>query len=291
MADNPLISQITLPSGTTYDIKDAKARADIAELQQYTDYLGVTTTVLTDGATTNPITISSNSVTAVKGNIANYGSKEFIFNGTAWQEFGDLSGLGELAFADASDLDVSFSGTAAAQTFTGTEATLSHTVTQGTVSASATYTPAGSVSVATSSPQSIVSGVDPTTATVKVGDGTGSVSAGSAASFTQGTDSFTATVSSENLTLGFTQGTDSFTANTPTAVTLPTFKNQSVVTGVDATSGSVSVPATFSFSGTEATISSSGTTSGVAVTAHTYTPAGSNASSSVSGSGSVSISS
>lgn len=291
MADNPLISQITLPSGTTYDIKDAKARTDIAELQQYTDYLGVTSTTLTDGATTNPITINDESVTAVKGNIANYGSKEFIFNGTAWQEFGDLSGLGELAFEDASDLEVSFSGTAAAQTFTGTEATLSHSVTQGTVSASATYTPAGSVSVATSSSETICSGVTPTTTTVSVGDGAGSVSAGSAASFTQGTDTFTATVASENLTLGFTQGTDSFTANTPTAVTLPTFQDQTVVTGVSANEGSVSIPATFSFSGTEATINSSGTTSGVAVAAHTYTPAGSNGTSSVSGSGTVSISS
>ena len=64
------------------------------------DYLGVTTTALTDGATTNPITINGEQVTAKKGNIANYGSKEFIFNGTAWQEFGDLSALGALAYKD-----------------------------------------------------------------------------------------------------------------------------------------------------------------------------------------------
>ena len=97
------ISKITLANGDEYDIKDAQARADIAELESYTDYLGVTTTELTDGATTNPITINGESVEVKKGNIVNYGSKEFIFNGTAWQEFGDLSGLGDLAFEDTAE--------------------------------------------------------------------------------------------------------------------------------------------------------------------------------------------
>ena len=291
MPDNPLISQITLPSGTTYDIKDAKARADIAELQAYTDYLGVTTTTLTDGATTNPITIAGESVTAVKGNIVNYGSKEFIFNGTAWQEFGDLSGLGDLAYHDVDDLETSASGTAAAQTFTGTQATLQHVVTQGTTSASGSFTPHGSVSVATTSAETIVSGVTPTSATYKVGDSDGSVTNGTAAQFTQGTDSFTATVASENLTLGFTQGTDSFTANTPTAVSLPTFTNQTLVSAVTADAGSVNVPATFTFTGTEETVSTTGTTSGVAVADITYTPAGTNATSAVTTTGSVAYSS
>ena len=100
MAD---LSKIVLQDGSEYNLKDAAARASISALEQYTDYLGVTTTELTDGATTNPITINGESVTANKGNIANYGSKEFIFNGTAWQEFGDLSGLGELAFEDSAE--------------------------------------------------------------------------------------------------------------------------------------------------------------------------------------------
>ena len=103
---NSLISKITIGS-TTYDIKDAQARSDIEALQQYTDYLGVTTTALTDGATTNPITIGGESVTAVKGNIVNYGSKEFIWNGSEWQEFGDLSAitnlLGDLAYEDTAE--------------------------------------------------------------------------------------------------------------------------------------------------------------------------------------------
>lgn len=97
---NPTISTITLPTGSTYDLKDAWARDAIGELSGATKYIGVTTTALTDGCTTNPITINGQSVTAESGDIANYGSKEFIFNGTAWQEFGDLSQLGDLAFKD-----------------------------------------------------------------------------------------------------------------------------------------------------------------------------------------------
>lgn len=101
------ISKLKLPTGTSYDIKDATARTDITNLKDkldtlssYTKYLGVTTTKLTENATTNPIVISSNNITATVGDIANYGSKEFIFNGSKWQEFGDLSGLGALAYKD-----------------------------------------------------------------------------------------------------------------------------------------------------------------------------------------------
>ena len=101
MAD---ISQITLPSGTTYDIKDAQAR-------QATKWLGITTTALTDGATTNPIVISGNSVTAVAGNITSYDETEFIFNGTKWQEFGNLSGLGALAYKDSASGSFTPAGT------------------------------------------------------------------------------------------------------------------------------------------------------------------------------------
>lgn len=120
MAD---ISKITLPTGTTYDIKDQGARDLIAEMSGYTDFLGVTTTALTDGATTNPITINNKSVTAKKGNIATYGSAEFIFNGTAWQAFGDLSGLGSLAYKN------SASGTVAVpKTYTTTVTPVAKTV-------------------------------------------------------------------------------------------------------------------------------------------------------------------
>ena len=89
----PDISRITLPSGTTYDIKDSQARSAKG-------WIGITSTELEDGSTTNPITIGSSSVTAAAGDITSYNNIEFIFNGTFWQEFGDLSDLGELAYVD-----------------------------------------------------------------------------------------------------------------------------------------------------------------------------------------------
>lgn len=101
MAD---ISQITLPSGTTYDIKDATARSA-------KQWIGITTTQLTDGATTNPIVISGNEVTAVAGNITSYDEEEFIFNGTKWQAFGDLSDLGALAYKDSASGNFTPAGT------------------------------------------------------------------------------------------------------------------------------------------------------------------------------------
>ena len=93
----PNISKIKLPSGNTYDIVDAGARDLIAALEGSTAYIGVTTTALVDNSTTNPIIIDGSSVTATSGNIAVYGNKEFIFDGTKWREFGDLSSLGTLA--------------------------------------------------------------------------------------------------------------------------------------------------------------------------------------------------
>ena len=87
------ISKITLPSGTTYDIKDSAARSAKG-------WIGITTTELTDGSTTNPIVINGQSVTASAGNITAYGDDEFIWNGSIWQAFGNLEDLGELAFED-----------------------------------------------------------------------------------------------------------------------------------------------------------------------------------------------
>lgn len=179
------IKKIVLPGvAEAYDIVDQGARDLIAELEEYTDYLGVTTTALTDGATTNPVVITgrydevtpvgtenpqeegwfeydsstqtyslttdttvqqgktyyTNKVTARKGNIVNYGSKEFIFNGTAWAEFGDLSGLGDLAFEDTAEGSYTPAGTMTDPTVTlgGTAEAAAQTVTVGgTASAAA----------------------------------------------------------------------------------------------------------------------------------------------------------
>ena len=93
----PDISQIKLPSGTVYDIKDAVARTTLGGAIKIK---GTTTTALTDGATTNPIQISDSSYTAVANDAVFYGNKEFVFDGTNWHEFGDMSGLGEMGKVD-----------------------------------------------------------------------------------------------------------------------------------------------------------------------------------------------
>ena len=152
------ISKITLPSGTTYDLKDATARSQIAALSNYTAFAGVTTTALTDGSTTSTIVVGGNDVTAQTGMIATYGSKEFVWNGSAWQEFGDLSALGNLAYSDTASASYTPAGSVSS-TFSGTEGNVSVSgTTTGSVSngewthtniiwLKGTCTPSGSVSL------------------------------------------------------------------------------------------------------------------------------------------------
>lgn len=61
-------------------------------------FAGTTLTALTDGATTNPIKIKQSSTdttgtdyNAISGNVVLYNNKEFIWNGSAWEELGDES--------------------------------------------------------------------------------------------------------------------------------------------------------------------------------------------------------
>ena len=114
------LSKLTLPvnvNGTVtnveYTIKDAGARELIEEIGHALYWIGVTTTELTDGDTTNPITVNAESVTAKLGGMASYSGSEFVWNGSAWQELGK-NNFGALAFKS---------------------------------SASGSYTPAGSVSI------------------------------------------------------------------------------------------------------------------------------------------------
>lgn len=94
------ISKVKLPSGGEYLIKDAEARQLIENLGSPTHFAGVTTSALTDGSTTNPIQVGGKSYTAVAGDVVAAGNKEFIFDGTKWLEFGDMSNLGQLAYKD-----------------------------------------------------------------------------------------------------------------------------------------------------------------------------------------------
>lgn len=123
------ISQITLPSGTTYDLKDTVARQAASG---GIILKGETTTPLTDEATTNPITINGESYTAVSQDAVFYGKKEFVFDGTKWHEFGDMSGLGDLAMKDSASGSFTPAGTVSAPTISagtaGTTGTFATTV-------------------------------------------------------------------------------------------------------------------------------------------------------------------
>ena len=258
MAD---ISQIKLPNGTTYNIKDANARERIEALESFTTYLGVTTTALTDGATTNPITINGQNVTAQSGNIVLYGNQEFIFDGTHWNQFGDLSSLGSLAYKNTASGSFTPAGTVSQPSFTG-----------DTMNSTGSFTPAGSVKLANSNKTAAVSAAE-SGAVTYTPDGT--VAAPTISVKTAGTtttvNSITAvgtlptyTVSGEVLTL--TQGTlptkgKNQTVKTGDAAyqaTAPEFTG----TGVRLVTGNISVPTSASFSGTAGAVSVSGTPSG-----------------------------
>lgn len=55
--------------------------------------IGETTTPLTDGATTNPITIDGESYTAQVNDLVFYQNKEFLFTANGWREVGDITNL------------------------------------------------------------------------------------------------------------------------------------------------------------------------------------------------------
>lgn len=106
--DQPIIDSVQLPgSSTKYWVVDKEAREKIETLIGATRFMGVTTTELTDGATTNPITINDETYTAGVGDIVIYtpnesASLEFIWDGTRWQLLGGqiIEGLGALAYKD-----------------------------------------------------------------------------------------------------------------------------------------------------------------------------------------------
>lgn len=168
----PTMYEVTLPSGNSYYIEDNEVRqwigtgsssgaeyrissleTEISKLANATHWLGVTTTPLTDGATTNPITIGGSSVTAKSGDIVQANGKtEFIFNGTAWQELGSSVGtLKAFAYADTGEVTVKPKGSNTASSVTGScSVTPSGSISTGT--GTANYTPAGSVSGSVTAP-------------------------------------------------------------------------------------------------------------------------------------------
>lgn len=148
MTPNPTgnyIKEVTLPSGTKYEIVDEGARTQINAMASYTAFIGVvsTNTPITDGSSTSSVQVGSTTITAVTGNIAIYKAsatataQEFIFDGSKWQFFGDISAqnLGGLAYTStASGSYVKF---------------ISVNVGSNTVNSTGSFTPSGGVSLTT----------------------------------------------------------------------------------------------------------------------------------------------
>lgn len=165
------INKYVSPNNTEYWLRDEEARELIDALTGSTNWLGVTTTAISDGlnwldtttspATVKPITVDGESITPVNGNIASYNNKEFIITvketggvptSAVWQEFGDLSSLGTLAYKDSVSGSTSYtpSGSVTNTSFSGTKVNISGTITDGTFTGTA-----GSVSVSGNSAGSV----------------------------------------------------------------------------------------------------------------------------------------
>lgn len=155
-----LLSKLVV-EGTTYEIKDAYARSQIAAKTSFKGILATETksslapTPLTDGATTNPVVVkdgasANKSVTATAGDIvvgngSDATSKdEFIFDGTKWQLMGsETQGLGSLAYKNSASATYTPAGSVSQPTFTGSSSSVTITAADN---ANGNYTPKGSIS-------------------------------------------------------------------------------------------------------------------------------------------------
>lgn len=243
----PDISQITLPSGTTYNLKDTQAREDIESIRGAVSggvsFLGITTTELTDGATTSTITVGGKQVSAINGALVIYSSDEFIWSesDTSWHRLGPSGTFRALAYKDSASGSYKPEGTVSKPTFTGSESSVTITSTANT---NGNYQPAGTVSKPT------FTGASMTSTGAFTPDGTVTVA-------TKSTSNKTATVSTATGTTTYTPGG---------TVSQPSFTGSSTTsTGTFTPSGSVS------FTNANQTATVSKATSGTA----TYTPEGS----------------
>lgn len=228
----------------------------------YTKFLGVTTTPLTDGASTNPILINGAYVTAESGDITTYQEKEFIFNGSVWQEFGDLSGLGALAFKDSATATYTPAGSVSQPTFTGNSSTVSITA---SADANGNYTPAGTISAPTisvSSAGSTTTIKNPTSVTVAKTVVTATPAqtdpSNNLAYWSYDSASETLTLNKIGYTTGASITTSNVTVKNGDAsytASQPTFSGtKAKIAGTVTPTGTVSQP---TFSGTQATITAS----------------------------------
>lgn len=95
--------------GSISDSKDLVNKGYVDDsLEAVFKWLGVTTTSITDGSSTNPITINNESVIAIEGSVVGYNNSEFLFDGSNWKELGkdepiafeSFSGLSSISIVD-----------------------------------------------------------------------------------------------------------------------------------------------------------------------------------------------
>jgi hypothetical protein len=86
-----LTGKLTIGDKTYTGAADVVVKATDLGLGPTLRFKGTTTTALTDGATTNPITINSANYTAEQGDVVlvKDTDKEFVWTGSAWEELGD----------------------------------------------------------------------------------------------------------------------------------------------------------------------------------------------------------
>ena len=132
------MSKITLPvnvNGTItnveFTIKDAEARQAIEAFGNALYWIGVTTTALSEGATTNPISVNGEDVTAKLGGLASYNGMEYAWNGSAWQGMGP-NNLGALAYKNTASGDYTPAGSVSINKGTDTTDTVTGVTANGT---------------------------------------------------------------------------------------------------------------------------------------------------------------
>lgn len=292
MAD--YISKVQL-EGKQYLIKDAEAHDLIAALGEPMHFVGVTTTSLSDGSTTTPTISGNSSYAPKKGDVVINGSREYVWDGSAWREFGDLSDLGELGdfahadtgtatFTPDGDVTVTLgnitgsvtttvgkpSGTISKADFTGTEDTLTDeaevtgTVTSSfvgqNVKSTGTFTPAGTIDAITPEGSVAITPVSSQFVTNVTAPTVESSFSGTATQIEASTtaNTFTASVKDEILTLTAAAATVTGTVTANGTVT-------SNVTPGEVSKSDAVTSATAKFTGTKVTPTFKGTDGSVEV--------------------------
>lgn len=281
MTTNELTAKVALPTDylsavTTdkkYEIVDVGARAGVLDNRDLIDeisgmiqggvhYLGKTDIALSDGSTTNPITIGGESVTAVDGDMVSYSpgegenDLEFIWGSNRWNEFGSTGALKALAFKDSASGTYTPSGSVSLTTadktasLTGGAAEFSEISVQAALVMD-NYTPAGTIDIELAAPAAGALSADEITPTgsVTVTEISSATFSGNAltatGSFTGSAATINATATLPELpTLNVTQPTVNVTAPTTTVLDTATVSEGVLSFGTTAAVASVSATAT-----------------------------------------------